>query len=1367
MNCRPPHIAQAQKTYWHSPMSFSFDQPSRNLIFPISLLILVLIVSDVSTSKGITNSHFSTATKNYSTNATRPYVFKKPGGASYPTNNLEVNGKQDHAATTDIGKAQADNIFIANCSDISITCPVDISIECDQSTLPAVTGTATATGGCNGEPVIQYHDYTGIPPAQGSEMRWVFLPAGSVTGSCVSGTNCETGTLCFGLQYTPDVSGILTSYTTGFFINCVNGDNPVISNMSCVMNDNSGELTDCEGSGLILMNNSGNTGSLAVIRKEPVILHQICLQLGIGGTILFDEDENTDLTASITIPGSTSITELPEFVNYLANADTLCSSGCPYPGVIYREFIAIDDCDNLARCIQAITILDLTPPSIQCPSDTLIMCTTSSLPSATGFAAVSDNCDAAPNLSYSDVVTLGSCLQETFITRTWLTTDRCGNTNTCVQLISIRDTIRPVLQCPLDTIIDCTSPTSPLETGFATASDNCDGTPLISFSDSLVTGGCPQGYTIIRKWIAEDDCLNRGACYQHITVQDTIRPHITAPPDTLVDCNSVLLPSATGTATATDSCDPAPMLSYYDVTAAGTCASSYIITRRWTAADACLNKDTCYQIITVQDTSKPVMTCPQDVTITYPAGTDPGNTGSAAATDGCDSAPLIIYLDSIPGQYCPQSNFIKRTWYAIDACGNQSKCSQWITIEDKGTICGGVHDDLGQPIGGVMIQLMADINGNQVVDTGDTLVTTTTTSGVNGSYCFTNIRPCNYVIVEVQPMTYGSQSDFDTTPDPDGDDSSEGPDNQIPVILSQSENDVDNNFVDIICPTVLPTLPYDTICSGQSVVLQINNLNLGALTYSWDFGSGSSPSTGVGLGPHTVSYVTTTQNQMNGASSVITISKAGCIDLIGQVTLIDVNPYPNAAINTSTASICYFTNKIFQPVAAPIPGATYNWTFGSGAVPATAIGYGPHNVYYMTTGNKTAKLVIHPNEAGAQCPDSSTVSFTVLSCPGQIVGYVLSNSLGGIPNVTVKLFEDANNDGLADNTTAVRTVTTSTISPNIGLYVMASLTPGSYVIVETQPSGWLNYDDYDASNDGDLVPNISGIDNLIPVTLLPSEIDSMNNFIELPQPGSITGSVFVDPNGNMVPDNGEGLGSVTLKLLHDDNLDGKADNNIPVASQVTNPNGNYIFSAIPVGSYVLVESNPLNYISVKDYDASNDFDLVPNTNTNNDTIPLTLTNNETDANNYFIDIIACPLMVTNTNNAGYGSLRYNVDCAEPGDTILFESSLAGQTIMITSDEIELDKNLVFISTLTPRVTIASSIMGLFQIDNTITIEFRDLNIMGGNGSGSVGAAFENHGILKLHNVMVDRNPSFPLVQYLLRNESGSSIFLSGSCSFKE
>jgi hypothetical protein len=999
-----------------------------------------------------------------------------------------------------------------------ITCPADITIQCTQSTLPSTTGNPSVTDPCDPTPTIAYYDYTITPPTTGSEMRWVYLPPGSTTGSCSSGTNCQNGTICIGLEYTPDTTGTLTTYTTGFIMNCYNGNNPVVSNTSCVMTNNGNIIDDCANSGLMLMNSSGNNGAVPIQQYVPIILHQVCLQLGSGGNILLDEDESTDLTASIEVQNGGLITDLPSYTNFTAAYDVYCSAGCQFPNTIYRRFVVTDDCNNLTTCLQQITIKDTTPP---------------------------------------------------------------------------------------------------------------------------------------------------------------------------------------------------------------------------------------------------VLTCPPNITITYPASTNPTNTGTATAVDACSTSPVVSYQDSLPGVICPQNNIIKRTWQAVDKCGNQSNCVQWITVHDQGTICGNVHDELNQPMSGVQIKLYVDLNNNLALDGGDVLVTTTN-SAANGSYCFTNVNPCHYVLVEMQPAGYGNVSDFDNTPDPDGDDSADGPDNQIPVNLTPLENDSNNDFIDLLCPSILPTLPFDTLCSGQSETLLITDLNLGTLTYSWDFGSGSTPGTGMGIGPHIVSYVTTTQNQASGASVVLTISKAGCNTLSGEVTNIDVNAIPDPTINVNTTPVCYYTNKIFQPVAPSIPGATYNWTFGVDAVPSTAIGYGPHTVYYTSSGTKSAKLVIYPNEAGAQCPDSSTVSFTITSCPAQILGYVLSATNVPINNVTLKLYSDNNLDGVADNGVPVRIVTSSVS----GLYVMASLVPGSYVIVETQPSGWVTLNDYDASNDGDLVTNISGLDNLIPATATPSEIDSMNNFIESPQAGSITGNVFDDGNGDMLPDPGEGINAVTVKLFTDSNLDGIADNNTPVAVQTTDATGAYLFTSVAIGSYVLVEANPAGYFSVKDYDPTNDGDLVPNTNMNNDTIPLTMTNGESDANNYFLDALLCPLIVATTSDTGYASLRYVINCANPNDTIRFNASLSGSTILLTSQHIDLTKNLVILSTLSPRLTISSSTIGLFKVLANVTVEFKGLNLTSGNVTGQEGAAFDNFGQLKLNNINVNKNTSFPAVERLIRNQIGSSLFLSGTCKLQ-
>src|SRR4051794_38524258 len=52
---------------------------------------------------------------------------------------------------------------------------------------------------------------------------------------------------------------------------------------------------------------------------------------------------------------------------------------------------------------------------------------------------------------------------------------------------------------------------------------------------------------------------------------------------------------------------------------------------------------------------------------------------------------------------------------------------------------------------------------------------------------------------------------------------------------------------------------------------------------------------------------------------------------------------------------------------------------------------------------------------------------------------------------------------------------------------------------------------------------------------------------------------------------------------------------------------------------------------------------------------------------------AAPITVTNTNDSGSGSLRQAVADAVDGDTINFSLSLNGQTIMLTSGELLVDK----------------------------------------------------------------------------------------------
>src|SRR5882724_260164 len=51
------------------------------------------------------------------------------------------------------------------------------------------------------------------------------------------------------------------------------------------------------------------------------------------------------------------------------------------------------------------------------------------------------------------------------------------------------------------------------------------------------------------------------------------------------------------------------------------------------------------------------------------------------------------------------------------------------------------------------------------------------------------------------------------------------------------------------------------------------------------------------------------------------------------------------------------------------------------------------------------------------------------------------------------------------------------------------------------------------------------------------------------------------------------------------------------------------------------------------------------------------------------------LTVTNTSDKGPGSLRATITNAKSGDTIVFASSLNGQTITLISDQLTINKNL--------------------------------------------------------------------------------------------
>ncbi|MBK8923652.1 MAG: M4 family metallopeptidase [Saprospirales bacterium] len=191
-------------------------------------------------------------------------------------------------------------------------------------------------------------------------------------------------------------------------------------------------------------------------------------------------------------------------------------SGAAFPVGTTLNIFRVTDAAGGSSSVCAFTIVvrDVEKPNLACPSDKTIGCEESTAPANTGSPAVSDNCGIA-YLTYVDTKTPGGCPGNYTISRNWIAVDVNGNMNDCTQIITVQDIKAPVITCPANITVVCDI--SPDSTGYATAADNCDPNPGLTYSDRTTGGNCDWLCTIERTWVATDYCGNVSTCVQRIT----------------------------------------------------------------------------------------------------------------------------------------------------------------------------------------------------------------------------------------------------------------------------------------------------------------------------------------------------------------------------------------------------------------------------------------------------------------------------------------------------------------------------------------------------------------------------------------------------------------------------------------------------------------------------------------------------------------------------------------------------------------------------------------------------------------------------------------------------------------------------------
>ncbi len=353
---------------------------------------------------------------------------------------------------------------------------------------------------------------------------------------------------------------------------------------------------------------------------------------------------------------------------------------CDVGDTVIVEMRIEDAINRLSNsCMVSVLIQDKLNPQITCPPDITLSCEQYDLsPDITGEPDATDNCEVS-SLEFSDSTDLNICHTGTIL-RTWTVSDGEGQQALCLQRITLVDTTEAVVSFPPSVEnAECGDSDDPENTGVPVVEDNC-GQFAINYDDSVVEFDDDCLRKIIRIWTVYDWCKDTTYIDVQIIKEFDTQPPVfdMIPQDMTVECDAVpVLPIVS----ATDICDNGNEVIFSESTDVGDCADEFTIIRKWVSMDQCGNTDSIEQLITVVDTSPPIISGESPDTLLSCEEMIP--MANLSAVDNCDPDVDFVMEETIIPGICDETFMIIRTWTAVDNCGNEAIRTQNISVQDN------------------------------------------------------------------------------------------------------------------------------------------------------------------------------------------------------------------------------------------------------------------------------------------------------------------------------------------------------------------------------------------------------------------------------------------------------------------------------------------------------------------------------------------------------------------------------------------------------------------------------------------------------------------------------------------------------------
>ena len=416
---------------------------------------------------------------------------------------------------------------------------------------------------------------------------------------------------------------------------------------------------------------------------------------------------------------------------YISFTDVIVPGPCPGEYTINRTWVATDSCGNSDQCLQIINVVDTEPPVVTCVvTDLVLECdqdyaaeintwitnTTNDL-----YANASDNCGTISIVDdWNGALPTVDCNGSSGLIVTFTISDDCNNDTTCTGLIIIDDTQPPVVNCiASDLILECgddylaliSAWISTTETDLLNAATDACGGPLTVTNDwdnvSVPTLDCNGTTGLTITFTVYDACLNPTPCQADIILNDTEPPVVVCNiPNLVLECDQDYIAEITSWIASVEASleSSSSDICSSNLTAGNLWNGSDVptldcdgvtgLTVTFTVTDDCGNVTLCDALVTLDDTSPPIVTCnvvdlilecDQDYNqeiIDWIAQSEANLL--SVAIDDCNQ-PLTADNDwdgTLPTLDCSGSTGVQVIFTVIDACGNQTPCPANIYVVD-------------------------------------------------------------------------------------------------------------------------------------------------------------------------------------------------------------------------------------------------------------------------------------------------------------------------------------------------------------------------------------------------------------------------------------------------------------------------------------------------------------------------------------------------------------------------------------------------------------------------------------------------------------------------------------------------------------